>query len=213
MAGEIPAIFYGKVLLQHPNSTAFLLKLNNHFMAEINSNAGNNRQRGGVRRSKKLSTKVDLTPMVDLGFLLITFFIFTTAMSRPTAMKIYLPKEGGEMPTGQSTALTVIPIANNKIFYYHGGLADALKNNLSGITSFSVGNGIGEIIRQKEIALNHNPKHTAEDLMLIIKPSAEASYKNVVAALDEVLINRLKHYAFVDLDNAEKETLQKMGVK
>jgi hypothetical protein len=49
--------------------------------------------------------------------------------------------------------------------------------------------------------------------MLIIKPAVDARYQNVVAALDEVLINDLKHYAFVDLDPAEKENLVKLGIK
>src|SRR5450432_122187 len=182
-------------------------------MAEI-SNAGHNRQKGGVRRSKKLSTRVDLTPMVDLGFLLITFFVFTTSMSQPKAMKLYLPAgDSSMMPVGDNTALTIIPLAGNKIFYYHGALQKALKENLYGITTFALSNGIGNIIRQKEIALDNNPKFTRKDLMLIIKPTMDARYQNIVAALDEVLINDLKHYAFVDIEPVEKETMQHLGIK
>jgi len=183
-------------------------------MAEITSNAGHNRHKGSVRGSKKLSTKVDLTPMVDLGFLLITFFIFTTTMSQPTAMKLFLPAgEKTNTATGASTALTIIPVADNKVFYYHGDLQTALKENLYGTTTFSVSHGIGDVIRQKQIALDQNPKFTKKDLMLIIKPAMDARYQNVVAALDEVLINDLKHYAFVDLDPVEKEMLIRFGIK
>ena len=182
-------------------------------MAEINSNAGHSRHKTGVRRSKKLSTKVDLTPMVDLGFLLITFFIFTTAMTSPKTMKLYLPAGGDPTPEGRSAVLTVIPVSGNKVFYYHGDLNTAFQNNLYGVTTFAISNGMGDIIRQKQIALAQNPKHTKKDLILIIKPSANANYQNIVAALDEVLINDLKHYAVVDLDPIENEWLAKLRIQ
>jgi len=183
-------------------------------MAEINSNAGHSRHKTGVRRSKKLSTKVDLTPMVDLGFLLITFFIFTTAMTSPKTMKLYLPADGDPTtPAGQSAVLTIVPVSSNKVFYYHGDMSSAIQNNLYGVTNFALSNGIGDIIRQKQMALSRNPKYTKNDLMLIIKPSANANYQNIVAALDEVLINDLKHYAVVDLDPVENEWLAKLRIQ
>ena len=87
-------------------------------MAEINPN-DNRRQRAGVAKSKKLSARIDMTPMVDLGFLLITFFIFTSTMSEAGAMKLVMPKEGGaSTPIKQSGALTILPKANGEIDYY-----------------------------------------------------------------------------------------------
>src|SRR5438128_9612542 len=107
-------------------------------MAEMDTSSGGGHKKGpGVKKSKKLSTKVDLTPMVDLGFLLITFFIFTTTMSTPKATDLFMPKESKDSTqVGLSSALTVIPIRDNKIFYYHGELSDALKTGAFGFTSY-----------------------------------------------------------------------------
>ncbi|MCS3798294.1 ExbD/TolR family protein [Niastella sp. OAS944] len=176
-------------------------------MAEINAPAtGSNKP--GARRSKKLSTRVDLTPMVDLGFLLITFFIFTTTMSSPKVMKLAMPKDtddGDLTPIGQSTALTVIPLDANRIFYYHGDLESALKENTYGVTSYSVTDGLGQIIRTKQAALDKTKAGKHEDLMVMIKPTPESNYQNVVNVLDEMLINDVKHYAVLDVTPQEKD--------
>lgn len=182
------------------------------MMAEI-INAGNHRSGKGLRRSKKLSTKIDLTPMVDLGFLLITFFIFTTSMTEPKAMQLFLPA-GVEKTTdwGKSAILTIIPIANDKVFYYHGELREAVIKKQLGVSNFAFNNGIGDIIRIKQKALDINPKYKRNDLMLIIKPSAVASYQNITDALDEVLINGLKHYTLIDIEKEEITELKNLGL-
>lgn len=180
-------------------------------MAEIQSQTGNNRKSSGVRRSKKSSTKVDLTPMVDLGFLLITFFILTVNWTKAKEMQFIMPKgEAPDMPLGESTALTVIPIENDKIFYYHGKADEAMQNNAFGITGYHVSTGIGEVIRKKQSALAKSNRFTAKDLMLIIKPADESNYKNLVDVMDEMLINAVTHYAVVELTAEEKQMMAKV---
>src|ERR1700743_3403942 len=93
-------------------------------MAELNNTGAGARKGRGVKRLKKLSTRVDLTPMVDLGFLLITFFIFTTTMSQPTALKMFLPKDvdkpEDQNKVKESAVITLMPSKQDKVYYYEG---------------------------------------------------------------------------------------------
>src|SRR6202000_3205928 len=92
-----------------------------YFMAEMDTSSGGGHKKGpGVKKGKKLSTRVDLTPMVDLGFLLITFFIFTTTMSRPKALNLHEPKDGPPTEYAASHVITLILGKNDKVFYYEG---------------------------------------------------------------------------------------------
>jgi biopolymer transport protein ExbD len=177
-------------------------------MAEINTSAGENRHKKSLRQQKKLSTKVDLTPMVDLGFLLITFFIVTTTWSKPKVAKLYLPEEGSSTEVGDKAVLTILAGKDNKIFYYQGNLLDALHDGLFGITDYSFKNGIGEIIRQKQLAMDKNYKGGRKELTILIKPSADASYQNVIELLDETIINVVLKYALVDIAEDDKKLLK-----
>jgi biopolymer transport protein ExbD len=153
--------------------------------------------------------------MVDLGFLLITFFIFTTSMSTPKALKLNMPDDTRPAPPNQlaeSAALTIVPLAADKIFYYHGSWEDAMKKGAYGTTGYSFKNGIGQIIRDKQLAMDRAGKVKRADLMLLIKPTPEASYHNIVDLLDEARINDVPHYAIVDIKQEERDLLkEKIG--
>src|SRR5687767_6797858 len=124
-------------------------------MAEmITADPGGGKRRG-VRKMKRHSLKTDMTPMVDLGFLLIAFFIFTAQLSEPRVVNLNMPKEGGPPTTlAQSNALTILLEKDNTVFYYEGQWEDARVNGRIYKTGFSVSNGIGNIIRQKQKQLD-----------------------------------------------------------
>jgi biopolymer transport protein ExbD len=178
-------------------------------MASIDSGGGDHggKKGPGVKKAKKLSTKVDMTPMCDLGFLLITFFIFTTTMAQPTAMNLFMPKDV-DKPEEQNKvketgAFTVLLGKQDQVYYYEGLDPTQLKaSNFKGIRE--------EIIRKKQ---STNP----EDLVMIIKPTEDATYKNTVDILDEMTINEIKRYAMVDISPQEyqlvKITEEAAGIK
>jgi biopolymer transport protein ExbD len=184
-------------------------------MAQVNSSNENpsTRKRAGVQRMLKHNMKVDMTPMVDLGFLLITFFVITTELNKPTIMNLYMPKDGGE-PTelGESNALTFLLGKNNTVYYYNGKWKDAVSKNEILETSYSGKDGLRKIISEKQHRLQANiatNKEGKEGLMLLIKPGAASSYKNVVNMLDETTISAVKKYAVVKLSPEETDFLKK----
>jgi biopolymer transport protein ExbD len=170
-------------------------------MAEIQTISSSNKK-GGKRIVKK-STRVDLTPMVDLGFLLITFFVFTSELLKPKVMDIVSPVDKGMLTDiCESCVLTVILEKDDGIFYYEGmpGKLQALNH-----TSFTV-DGLRRILLQKK-ELVKKIRGNADDMVLIIKPSDRCVYKNFVDILDEVNINAIRHYYIDELSAADKKLL------
>ena len=156
----------------------------------------------GGRRMHKDSLSIDMTPMVDLGFLLIAFFIFTTEISKPAITNLYMPQTGDSIKIQESKSLTILLPGSDEIFYYFGTMEEAMKKKLVYETSFSETTGLGNIIRQKQNALEAKGIDKKE-LVVLIKPGNESSYKNVISALDEMLINGVSRYTLSDQEADE----------
>jgi biopolymer transport protein ExbD len=199
-------------------------------MASIDSGGGDSghKKGPGVKKAKKLSTRVDMTPMVDLGFLLITFFIFTATLSSPTTMDLNMPKESDkkedETKIKQSGALTIMLGKNNNVYYYEGELA-ADGSNFKQTTFKGIRDEI--IKKRQDVIKNHihddkcqeirdkaktkaksgdNSWEKADldrDFVVVIKPTEEATYKNAVDILDEMTINAVKRFAVVKISESE----------
>lgn len=183
-------------------SLQFIL-FSNRFMTEL-SLAEQFRNKAGIRKMKKVNLRIDMTPMVDLGFLLISFFIFTTEISKPKVTNLYMPHDGDPIKIPDSKSLTILLDHDNKIFYYSGNTGDALKNNHVYKTSYDEMTGIGNIIRQKQIWLQRN-NIDKKELIILIKPTKESSYKNLVNALDNMLVNNVTRYAIVNPEKSEED--------
>ena len=169
-------------------------------MAELNTGDGGGKKSGKVR-SKKQNSKVDLTAMVDLAFLLITFFMLTTSLSKPQSMNLALPdKQKDEEPTkdmkvDERRTLTIVLGENNQIQWFHG----LLTTPLAGPKADTYGkNGIRKQVLKlvKEVPqLTGDPK---KGLIVIIKPTKKSTYRNLVDILDEMAISGVETSAIVN---------------
>jgi biopolymer transport protein ExbD len=174
-------------------------------MAEMDTSSGGGHKQGpGVKKPKKLSTRVDLTPMVDLGFLLITFFVFTTTMSKPTAMTMNEPKDdpNNQLKVKNSGAMTILLGKGDQVYYYYGEL---LPETISEQFKSSNFKEMRDLITAKKKAT------PIGDLMYIIKADKEATFKNAIDILDEMSICDVPpgHYAEVDITDTEAMLIQK----
>ena len=156
--------------------------------------------------NKKQLTIIDMTPLVDLGFLLITFFVFTTTIATPTMTDLYMPKDSMDSTKlSEDLSLTVLLDGDDKVYYYEGAFNKAAAAHRIFETGYSTYSGMGKIIRQKQKDIDQSKKFVdgRKGLMILIKPTSNSVYKNVVDALDEAMINDVKKYAIIEPNLAE----------
>lgn len=159
---------------------------------------------------KKANLRIDMTPMVDLGFLLISFFVITTELSRPRAMDLFMPADGPPMELGKSNAMTILLDKDNTLLCYYGDWKTALATGMISRITYAGENSIRDqiIIKQKQLASNPKFKEGKDGLMLLIKATNNASYENLVDVLDETAINAVKKYAVVKISPEETAWLR-----
>lgn len=172
---------------------------------------GGGHDKKGKKGGKKGSPRIDMTPMVDLGFLLITFFILTTTMNKPQAMELNMPDktiDNQDQPIKASHSLTLILGKNDKISWFVGTPKEAKEGNTLAQTDFS-SEGVRKVIMEQTQKMGYNQEKKLYNIVIVIKSTDEAKYKNMVDILDEMHITSSKRYAIVDLLPEEKELIKK----
>ena len=193
-------------------------------------------QEGGNKKSnskqKKMTVRVDFTPMVDMNMLLITFFMLCTTLSKPQTMEISMPSNDKNITDEQrskvkaSQAITLLLAGEDKLYYYEGepnyedyntlkettyqadGLRDMLlRRNRAAVIK------VNELKQQKadlKISEDDYKKQLSEiksgddTPTVIIKAEGEASYKNLIDALDEMQICNIGKYVIADMAEGDE---------
>lgn len=202
-------------------------------MAEIAQDGGGGHKKGGKVRSKKMSTRIDFTPMVDLGFLLITFFMLTTTLAKPQILALVMPekdiKKEDIEPVKESKVLTLLlsskmspdGVPTDKVYFYEG-ITDAKLDSL--VEGAYAAEGLRQVILKKmdkvkaqfgqETYKRKNKEGVEEEhtdgsyINVIIKPTKDARYKNLVDALDEMAICKVRYYVILDVSPLEEEFIK-----
>lgn len=204
-------------------------------MAQIQESGG---QGDGKKRAKKQSTQVDMTPLVDLAFLLLTFFVLTSTFSKPKVLRMIFPEKlekdnPNVKPPEVKNGLTILLTENDQIYYYNGALnkeTEMIRTDYTkkGLRSILVERNAPLIDKLKKLQIelgkaNENDTATknrvereakeaqiASKLVVLVKHSKDATYENVIDVVDEFLITQVAKYFVVDegLDPMEEELIK-----
>jgi biopolymer transport protein ExbD len=207
-------------------------------MAEIAEGGGGGHGKHGKKRAKKESTRVDMTPMVDLAFLLLTFFVLTATMSKPKALSIAFPADNKDIePKEVKNGVTFLLTKDNRVFYYTGQFYAAGNDKAKAPTvlteiSYAPKGGVRDLLKElnkeafKQIAdldaekikttmpdstyKKRIGKINAKDeaVTVLIKTDDKAKYLDVVQMIDEMKILKITKFVNVDISQPEFDLLQ-----
>jgi biopolymer transport protein ExbD len=150
----------------------------------------------GSAGSRKKLPIIDMTPMVDLAFLLLTFFVLTTTLTQKSSLHLRMPEKAIDGPHASvdgKKVLTLVLGPHNKIYWYMG-----VANGVAETTDFS-NSGIRKILIDKMAAIRN--------LHVLIKPSDQSKYENMVDLLDEILITSVERYAIVEMEEPDRKLI------
>lgn len=199
-------------------------------MANIEVKSGGD---GKKSKPQRKILRVDFTPMVDMNMLLITFFMFCTTLSIPQVMNIAMPAESGQVLTKASESVTVILDGENKMYYYAGvpdykdytSLKEIGQQELRNMLLDRNGYVVAQVrdlkkkLAAKEISKTvyteqvKEIKKKKEGLNVLIKPTKESNYRNLVDVLDEMQICNVDRYTIVDMQDYDDFVLENLKTK
>lgn len=156
------------------------------------------------KKSKNAGIVMDMNAMVDLAFLLLTFFMLTTTMLKPKAIELVMPVPDGDdqstevLTIKESRAITLIPMPDNELFYYQGFSEAVAKSSTYGASGI------------RAVLLEH--RKTTDKPIIIIKAHPNSSFENLIELIDEMNITRIERYAIDQFGPKEEQLLAEAGV-
>lgn len=198
-------------------------------MANIEVNGGNNKR----NKPQRKILRVDFTPMVDMNMLLITFFMFCTTLSIPQAMKIAMPTDIGEKPIAASESVTLIIDGENKVYYYAGEPNYEDYTSLKEVDPMELRKMLLErnayaVAQVRNLRIKLHNKEIKEDeyneavkeikkkkdgINVVIKPTKDSNYRNLVDVLDEMQICSIDRYVIADIKDYDEFVLENLKTK
>lgn len=206
--------------------------------AEVQESSGKKRGKG---KQKKMTVRVDFTPMVDMNMLLITFFMLCTTLSKPQTMEISMPSNDKDITEQQksmvkaSQAITLLLGADNKLYYYEG---EPNYRDYTSLKETTYGaNGLRAVLLQKNAAAVNQVRALKQQKLdleitddeykkkvseiksgkntptVIIKATDDASYMNLIDALDEMQICNIGKYVITDIVEADEFLIKNYDAK
>ncbi len=158
----------------------------------------------GKRKRHRLGVKVDMTPMVDVAFLLLIFYMVTTVFKTPKAIEINVPPkdaEKNEIKIAESKLVSLLVSADNKVYYRVGTDKPVLSADSKALLKFLESKG-------KEL---YNPVKKESDLNVAIKVDKEARFHNLVDLIDALSLAKITRFGFAPYTDADKAALAQVG--
>ena len=162
-------------------------------MASVDTAAprGHDKKKKKHKKMRRIGIRIDMTPMVDVAFLLLTFFIMTTSMSRPQTMEINLPPEKTNVEVAETNLLTIMVKEDGSI-YWNIGVEKPQKVEFKDLRN---------LMRQR---LQQNPK-----LITLIKIDRKGKYHMMVDIMDELNLADITRFSLAPMLDADKKRLEK----
>lgn len=163
-------------------------------------------RKGKRRKTRRISFRLDMTPMVDVAFLLLTFFMLTTTFSKPNTMEINVPPENMEVKVAESNILTVRIVQNDSLYWTMASdVPKAIAMYDKSDKGMLLGNALKTVLQEKS---SQNDK-----IVVVIKLDKKAKYRNLVDLIDELNLMKIDRFSLADFtEDDAKEILKAKGV-
>ena len=160
-------------------------------MAGVDVGGGERKKRGRKRTKKRVSIRMDMTPMVDIAFLLLTFFMLTTVFRKPQTLEINLPPKETNVKIAESNLMT-LRVDENDSLYWNMGIELPHKIKYEELRTFL------------ENKAKENPK-----LVVLVKIDRKSKYHMMIDIIDELNLANLTRFSLAPMTDIDKKEMSK----